>query len=67
MVPLIQKFRDFWHAATGQSTLGDPGQSEVVVHDPGSQRPHDLDNPFFDHSVQSRMAAVIADNASKTK
>ncbi|MBI1203184.1 MAG: hypothetical protein GC182_11800 [Rhodopseudomonas sp.] len=32
----------------------------VIVHDPAADAPHDLDDPFFDRSVQARMADVIA-------
>lgn len=32
----------------------------VIVHDPDARRPHDLDDPFFDRRVQSRVAEVIA-------
>ncbi len=32
----------------------------VIVHDPAARRPHDLDDPFFDRRVQSRVAEVIA-------
>ena len=42
-----------------------PVQPEVIVHDPAAEKPHDLDDPFFDPKVQSRMADVIAGNAAK--
>ena len=32
----------------------------VLVHDPNAGRPHDLDDPFFDRGVQSRIAETIA-------
>lgn len=38
---------------------------EVIVHDPEAAQPHDLDDPFFDRRVQSRMADVIAHSADK--
>lgn len=38
----------------------------VVVHDPDAGRPHDLDDPFFDRRVQSRIAEAIA-QASRQK
>ena len=54
----------FWLAITGQ-----PGRAkdlpEVIIHDPAAQRPHDLDDPFHDFKVQSRIADVIAKNAGK--
>lgn len=40
---------------------------EVIVHDPESNQPHDLDDPFFDRDVQSRMAGVIANAKPKSK
>jgi hypothetical protein len=38
---------------------------EVVIHDPDAERPHDLDDPFFDRTIQERVAKVIADAAQK--
>jgi hypothetical protein len=32
----------------------------VVEHDPAADRPHDLDDPFFDVKVQRRVAAALA-------
>jgi hypothetical protein len=37
----------------------------VVFHDPASQRPHDLDDPFFDNKVQERIADAISSAARK--
>jgi hypothetical protein len=65
MTSLGQTIRQFWFAVTGQQSAPEPEPAEVVVHDPGAERPHDLDDPFFDPAVQSRMAGVIADNAKK--
>jgi len=62
---LAQTIRYFWFAMTGQASVRAPASPEVIVHDPGAERPHDLDDPFFDPKVQSRMAGVIADNAKK--
>jgi hypothetical protein len=64
MASLAQAIRDFWFAVTGQPPAREPMGPQVIVHDPDSQRPHDLDDPFFDPEVQSRMAGVIADNAA---
>jgi hypothetical protein len=64
MASLAHAIRDLWFAVTGQHSVRAMAP-EVIVHDPGSQRPHDLDDPFFDPEVQSRMAGVIADNAAK--
>jgi len=64
MTSLAQTVRNFWFAVTGQPAR-EPAPPEVILHDPGAQRPHDLDDPFFDPAVQSRIAGVIADNAKK--
>ena len=50
---------------TGRDPVDEPASPEVIVHDPDAERPHDLDDPFFDPKVQSRMAGVITDNATK--
>jgi hypothetical protein len=60
---LIQRWRDFWFSATAPR-ISKPEYPEVIVHDPAAQHPHDLDDPFFDSGVQSRVARVIANNAS---
>ena len=65
MANLVHAIRHFWSAMTGQDAVAGPASPEVIVHDPGAERPHDLDDPFFDPKVQSRMAGVIASNAKK--
>jgi hypothetical protein len=35
------------------------------LHDPAASSPHDLDDPFFDPVVQSRVATMIAGAAQK--
>jgi hypothetical protein len=35
----------------------------VVLHDPGAERPHDLDDPFFEREVQERIGGMIASAA----
>ena len=65
MANLAQTIRHFWFAMTGQDLAREPAAPEVIVHDPGAEHPHDLDDPFFDPKVQSRMAGVIASNAKK--
>ena len=37
-----------------------PRQPGVILHDPDSSKPHDLDDPFFDPKVRERVGAVIA-------
>jgi len=57
--------RQLWSAMTGQHSSLELAQPEVIVYDPDAERPHDLDDPFFDPKVQSRIASVIANNAKK--
>src|ERR1043165_6110151 len=42
-----------------------PVRPDVIVHDPASSKPHDLDDPFFDSRVQQRMGTAIADATRK--
>ncbi len=56
--------RGLWSAPKFKSKSGQKGP-EVIIHDPESERPHDLDDPFFDRRVQSRMADVIANAKPK--
>jgi len=67
MAGIVQTIRNFWFAVTGQQEARKPASPEVILHDPGAQRPHDLDDPFFDPKVQTRMADVIANSASQKK
>jgi hypothetical protein len=60
---LIQRLRALWLSVTAPRPT-EPEYPEVIVHDPAAQDPHDLDDPFFDSGVQSRISRVIADNAS---
>ena len=55
----LQAVRTFWRALTGQKPAT-PTESAVILHDPGGQGPHNLDDPFFDPKVQTRIAEVIA-------
>ena len=48
MTNLAHTIRHFWSAMTGQDALPGAASPEVIVHDPGAARPHDLDDPFFD-------------------
>lgn len=64
MASLAQTIRGLWSAMTGQRPAK-AALPEVIVHDPEALRPHDLDDPFFDPKVQSRIADVIANNAAK--
>jgi hypothetical protein len=64
MASLADTIRHLWRSMKGPTPAGKP-MPEVLVHDPGAERAHDLDDPFFDPKVQSRMAGVIADTAAK--
>jgi hypothetical protein len=65
MADFTRTIRDLWAAMTGLPSAAAPAAPEVIVHDPDAQLPHDLDDPFFDRGVQSRIAGVIACNAAK--
>jgi hypothetical protein len=58
----ISFFRKLWSADRGSRPTSKP---EVIFHDPGSSKPHDLDDPFFDRKVQDRVGRAIADAAGK--
>jgi hypothetical protein len=63
---MLQAVRFVLFAVTGQKHLsGEPAVPAVVLHDPATQRPHDLDDPFFDVKVQARIADVIAHTMQK--
>ena len=61
--------RELWAALTGTQKSGHARTThthpEVIVHDPASQGPHDLDDPFYDPKVQNRVADVIANAGQK--
>ena len=57
-----QTVRRFWSVVHGQN---DPAAPQVVLHDPAARRAHDLDDPFFDDKVQTRIADVIASSGNK--
>ena len=52
--------RRFWSAVTRRSQAAQALMPKVVRYDPAAQRPHDLDDPFFEETVQIRIADVIA-------
>ena len=66
-LPATRKMSDLvqtlWASISG--TPAKKAEPEVIVHDPQAKQPHDLDDPFFDRRVQSRMADVIAHSADK--
>jgi len=55
-----QGLRSFWARLTASTDPSPPHGPPVIVHDPAAQRAHDLDDPFFDDKVQTRIADVIA-------
>jgi hypothetical protein len=64
---LINSARKWWCAVLGRKAASAQGSTRagVVFHDPGSQKPHNLDDPFFDNKVQERIADVISTAAQK--
>lgn len=61
---LFRSLRQLWSAPAGDAPAT-PQHPEVIVHDPAGQGPHDLDDPFFDRTVQGRVADVIANAGQK--
>ena len=57
-------FQQFWSHILGRETV--PTLPDVVVHDPMLDKPHDLDDPFFDPKVQERIGGAIA-KAAKSR
>ena len=57
---MLQKL---WSFKTGVR----PSRPGVIIHDPDSSKPHDLDDPFFDSKAQERVGAAIADATQKTE
>jgi hypothetical protein len=64
MQHLLQSIRDWWHGVARDARRPQAPQ-DVIVHDPDAARPHDLDDPFLDPAVQSRIGGVIASKAAK--
>ena len=60
MAGLTETVRNLWARLSAPSAPAAPDLPPVILHDPAAQKAHDLDDPFFDGSVQSRMADVIA-------
>ena len=61
----MQWLQKLWSALTGKSDKSEPAPPAVIVHDPAAQRAHDLDDPFFDDKVQTRIADVISGAGQK--
>jgi hypothetical protein len=64
MARFIAFIREFWLAVTRQKPRR-ANSPDVILHDPAAHGPRDLDDPFFDPKVQSRVGSVIAKNAAK--
>jgi hypothetical protein len=63
MHTMLQNIRRFWSAMTGQKRSDrETAPPPSVLHDPAAQRPHDLDDPYFDPKVQKRVGDVIANS-----
>jgi len=62
---LFQSLRQLWSSPSDAAAPAIPEHPEVIVHDPAAHAPHDLDDPFFDSKVQSRIADVIASAGQK--
>lgn len=59
-VSMSQLLRNLWATVAASKPSSARPTPQVIVHDPEAKLPHDLDDPFFDRKVQSRMADVIA-------
>lgn len=49
--------RNLWARLIAPSS---PEAPPVIVHDPQANKAHDLDDPFFDPNVQTRIGDAIA-------
>ena len=52
--------RNLWARLIAPSAPETPPVPPVVIHEPQAKKAHDLDDPFFDPNVQTRIADVIA-------
>ena len=59
--------QNLWLRLIGPSAPEPKAVPPVIVHDPQAQKAHDLDDPFFDPNVQSRIADVIAHAGQQQK
>ena len=57
--------RNLWTRLTAPNDPKAERVPPVIVHDPAAQKAHDLDDPFFDQTVQTRIADVIAHAGQK--
>lgn len=59
--------QNLWSRLTAPSAPETKPLPLVIIHDPQAAKAHDLDDPFFDSKVQSRIADVIAHAAEHPK
>jgi hypothetical protein len=62
---MSQRVRRLWASVTSPAPSARP-LPPGIVHDRDAKLPRDLDDPFCDRQVQSRMADVIAQAGKKT-
>ena len=62
---LSQAVRRYWFKVTGQKDFHPNQAAGIFLHDPGAQRPHDLDDPFHDPNVQARVGDAISSATQK--
>jgi hypothetical protein len=68
MAGLTHALQNLWSRLIGSSEPAPRGPvPPVVVHDPAAQRAHDLDDPFFDDKVQTRIGDVIGHAGQQQK
>jgi hypothetical protein len=61
MKMLINSVRKACSAILGRKVPTQPSaRSGVIFHDPASEKPHNLDDPFHDNRVQERIAEAIS-------
>lgn len=52
--------RNLWQRLIAPAAPKPPQMPPVIVVDPEADKAHDLDDPFFDRAIQTRMGDVIA-------
>ncbi len=60
MAGFTHAVRNFWARLIAPSEPTAPAAPPVIVHDPAAHKAHDLDDPFFDSKIQTRIGDVIA-------
>jgi hypothetical protein len=60
--------RKFWSRLFGKKAPPSAVNAQgFILHDPASQRPHDLDDPYFDSELQARTGKVIGSAIRKSR